>query len=254
MKRLVYAILLLFLAGNIQACALAAVAPLIGTAYMGYTTWKGTKAVKYYSEDLETVNEAVTRTYKQMKLKVDIKDAVPKKKYALETKGNYPMTIDSETVEANVTKVTIDIGFTGDKQFGEFFYKTIDENIARKKAETAKKEPAQEALKAAPKEAAKEPPKEPLKETPKEPAVEAAKTAPKETVAEAPKTVPKEPAMEAPKTAPQEPAAETTKTVSKEPVAEAPKEAPKESPKETLKEPPKDALPETAKQPAEPVK
>jgi hypothetical protein len=270
MKKIIHAILLLFLAGTLQACALAAVAPLIGTAYMGYTTWKGNKAVKYYSEDLETVNEAVTRTYTQMKLKVDIKDSVPKKKYSLETKGNYPMSIDSEAVEANVTKITIDIGFTGDKQFGDFFYKTIDENIARKKAETAKKEPVREAPKAAPKEVAKEPSKEPLKETTKEATQEAVKTAPIEPVAETPKATPKEPVVEAPKTAPKEPAVEAPKTIPKEPVVETPKTTPKElateaakevpketvaeAPKTTPKEPPKEALLETPKQPAEPAK
>jgi hypothetical protein len=50
----------------------------------------------------------------------------------VETGGNMPMVINILPVEKNVTKVVLTIAQFGDKQYAEFFYKTIEDNIPKK--------------------------------------------------------------------------------------------------------------------------
>jgi len=88
--------------------------------------------VKYYSSDLDTVYLAVKRSCEQMKLETKIHDPVPQKEYSLEIMGNHPALIKILLIEKNVTKVVIGIGFRGDKQYAEFFFKTIDDHISKK--------------------------------------------------------------------------------------------------------------------------
>jgi len=114
-----------------SGCAVAPLIPLIGGAYQGYTVWKGSEATKYFSHDLETTYQAVKQSAKQMKLGISTLSP-PGKGYALETAGENHLQIDVVPVEKNVTKVMIRVSLLGDKQFTEFFYKTVEDNLAKK--------------------------------------------------------------------------------------------------------------------------
>lgn len=84
MRRIIVVISLCLAASAMSACAFFAFVPVVGTAYGGYETWRGSKAVKYYSSDLHTVYLAVKRSCEQMKLETRIHDPVPQKEYSLE--------------------------------------------------------------------------------------------------------------------------------------------------------------------------
>jgi len=105
--------------------------PYIGASYEGYTVWKGAEATKYYSADLQTVHDAVKRSCDQMKLGTTTLSASAEYGYTLETKGNKPLRVSVLPVEKNITKVVVDIGVLGDKEYAELFYRTIEENLPK---------------------------------------------------------------------------------------------------------------------------
>ena len=113
-----------------SGCAVVPLIPLVGGAYQGYTIWKGGEATKYFSHDIDATHQAVKQTVEQMKLKTKPLPP-PEKGYALETQGQNPLQIRIAPVEKNVTKVMIKSSLLGDKQFTEFFYKKIEDNLAR---------------------------------------------------------------------------------------------------------------------------
>ncbi|MDQ5986958.1 MAG: hypothetical protein CSYNP_02694 [Syntrophus sp. SKADARSKE-3] len=128
-------IILLFAAHLSSGCAVAPLIPFIpfaGAAYEGYVVWKGREATRYYGNDLDTIYLAVKKTTEQLKLETRIQDLSSNKGYHVETGGNMPMVIDILPVEQNVTKVVLTIARFGDKQYAEFFYKTIEDNIPKK--------------------------------------------------------------------------------------------------------------------------
>lgn len=131
MKRIIVFISLCLAASIISGCVLLPLAPFAGTAYGGYETWRGNKQIKYYASDLDTVYLAVKQSCEQMKLETKIHDPVPQKEYSLDIIGNHPALITIIFVEKNVTKVVIGIGFSGDKQYAEFFFKAIDDHIPK---------------------------------------------------------------------------------------------------------------------------
>ncbi|MGV8057805.1 MAG: DUF3568 family protein [Smithellaceae bacterium] len=131
MKRIIAVISLYIMASVISGCVLLPLAPFAGTAYGGFETWRGNKAIKYYASDLDTVYLAVKQSCEQMKLETKIHDPVPQKEYSLDILGNHPALIKILLVEKNVTKVVIGIGFSGDKQYAEFFFKAIDDHVSK---------------------------------------------------------------------------------------------------------------------------
>ncbi|HUH65274.1 MAG TPA: DUF3568 family protein [Syntrophales bacterium] len=93
----------------------------MGASYEGYAVWEGAQSTKYYASDLQTVYHAVRLSCDQMKLDTTILSASAESGYTLETKGNKPLKITVLPVEKNITKVIIDIGTLGDKQYAELF-------------------------------------------------------------------------------------------------------------------------------------
>ncbi len=121
----------LFIASCLTAGCVAAL-PIVGAAYQGYSIWKGGEVTNYYAYDLDTTFNAVKQTIAQIKLDTSA-PAQPEKGYAVETKGNNPMLITVTPAEKNLTKVSIRFSvISGDKQFAEFFYKNVENNLTKK--------------------------------------------------------------------------------------------------------------------------
>jgi len=129
MKKILIVIFLLLSTSFVSGCFIVPVIPFMGTAYEGYTIWKGDEAIKYYSHDFDTVCQAVNRACEQMKLKTTVTSTVSEKRYSLEVEGNNPMHVNVLPVENNVTKVTVRTSSFGDKQYAEYFLKAVDDNI-----------------------------------------------------------------------------------------------------------------------------
>lgn len=123
----------LFIASCLSSgCAVAPLLPVVGAAYQGYSVWKGGEVTNYYAYDLETTFTAVKQTIAQIKLETSA-PAQPEKGYAVETKGNNPMQITVTPSEKNLTKVSIRFSvISGDKQFAEFFFKNVENNLTKK--------------------------------------------------------------------------------------------------------------------------
>lgn len=138
MIRKFFLLLALFFASSLASgCAVAPILPFVGAAVQGYSVWKGGEATKYFAYDLDTTYKAVKQTAEDMKLEMTT-PAPPEKGYALETKGQTPMQIAVEPTEKNVTKVAIRISMiSGDKQFVEFFYKTVEDNLKKQQTPVA---------------------------------------------------------------------------------------------------------------------
>jgi glucan 1,3-beta-glucosidase len=124
----------------VSGCAIAPLISFVGAAYQGYTVWKGSEATKYFNHDLETTYQAVKQSATQMKLGTSTLPPLGMG-YALETNGENPLQINVLPVEKNVTKVTIRISLLGDKQFTEYFYKTVEDNLAKKALSVKDKTP-----------------------------------------------------------------------------------------------------------------
>jgi hypothetical protein len=131
MKKILAVISLCLAVSAMSGCVFAPLVPIAGTAYGGYEIWKGSKVIKYYAADSDTVYLAIQQSCKEMKLETRIPDPVSPKEYSLEILGNHPAMIQVLRTEKNVSKVVIEIGVRGDKQYAEFFFKTIDDHIAR---------------------------------------------------------------------------------------------------------------------------
>ena len=104
--------------------------PIVGTAYEGYVGWKGYQAVKYYAEDMGTIQRAVMQSSQQLHLKI-VHKSKEENGYSLELKCKEPLQIEILPFEKKVTKVMIKVNLGGDKQFAEFFYHRIDANLAK---------------------------------------------------------------------------------------------------------------------------
>ena len=129
-------VFLLLAASLISGCAVVALipfVPVIGGSYQGYTYWKGRESLKYYSNDVKTVCQAVKKSCEQLELETVIQNPVSENECSLKTKGNYPMEINVSHVEKTLTKVVITIALFGDKQYAELLYRTIDDNIPTKR-------------------------------------------------------------------------------------------------------------------------
>lgn len=131
MTRIIVAVYLCLAASLISGCVLLPVAPFAGAAYGGYEIWQNSKKVKYYAFDLDTVYLAVKQSCEQMNLETKIHAPIPHKEYSLDIIGNHPALITILFVEKKVTKVVISLGFRGDKQYADFFLKTIDDHIPK---------------------------------------------------------------------------------------------------------------------------
>lgn len=138
------AIFLIFLAVMLSSgCAavpLLTLLPIAGAAYEGYVVWKGREATKYYGHDLATVYQSVKKASEELKLESTTRQLASNSGYHIDTKGSMPMQIDILVVEKSVTKVVITISQFGDKQYAEFFYKTVEEYMPKKAATTKRQE------------------------------------------------------------------------------------------------------------------
>lgn len=114
----------------VSGCAAVQLLSLGIATYQGYTVWKGREATKYFPHDLEATYQAVKQSAEKMKLETSNPPPLGKG-YAMETKGENSMQINVLPVEKNVTKVTIRISLFGDKQFAEYFYLTVEDNLAK---------------------------------------------------------------------------------------------------------------------------
>ncbi len=123
--------LLLFASQTTGCTVLPFIPPVIEASYHGFTKWKGDEAIKYYAYDLYTVSQAVLKTCDQLKLEKKIYVQEPEEGLSLELKGNNPMKIKVLPVESSVTRIVI--SSVKDKQYAEFFLKTVDDNLPKKK-------------------------------------------------------------------------------------------------------------------------
>ena len=117
----------------IPAVAEAPVIPVIGVSYQGYVVWKGRESLKYYAHDSKTVCQALEQSCEQLKLETVIQNPPSEKGCSLATKGKYPMEISASRTDENLTKVAITIDLCGDTQYAELLYRTVDDNIHKKK-------------------------------------------------------------------------------------------------------------------------
>ena len=129
MKKIIIVISLFISTSLVSGCFIVPIIPFMGTAYEGYTIWRGDEAIKYYTHDFDTICRAVNRACEQMKLKTTVKSTASEKQYSLEIEGNNPMHVNVLPVENNVTKITVRTKTFGDKQYAEFFLKAVDDNI-----------------------------------------------------------------------------------------------------------------------------
>ena len=136
------AVFLLLAASLLSGCAVAPlipvvseaqVIPVIGVSYQGYVVWKGRESSKYYANDSKTVCQAIEQSCEQLKLGTVIQKPASENGCSLTTKGKYPMEIGASRTEENLTKVVITIELFGDKQYAELLYRTVDDNIHKKK-------------------------------------------------------------------------------------------------------------------------
>jgi len=132
-KRMIPIVFLFFAASLISGCAVLPILSILGTSYQGYTVWEGNESIRYYAYDLDTTYQAVKRSCKQLELETVIQNPASEHGYSLETKGNHLMQIHVLPVETNLTKIVITITLFGDKPYVELFYKTVDDNIPKKK-------------------------------------------------------------------------------------------------------------------------
>jgi hypothetical protein len=143
LQKMIAIIFLSLAAGHLSGCALIPLAPfagsVAGSAYGGYTVWKESEVTRYFASDLDTAFRAVKLSSEQMKLEPMVLSATPGKEYALYTEGNYPMKITLLPVEKHVTKVVVSIGIAGDKQYVDFFFKSIETNLSKLASSSVKK-------------------------------------------------------------------------------------------------------------------
>jgi len=130
-KKMLFMVTLMVCPFLISGCAIAPLISFAGAAYQGYTIWKGGEATKYFNHDLEATYQAVKQSAEQMKLETSPLPPLGIG-YALETKSENLLQINVLPVEKNVTKVTIRISLLGDKHITEYFYKTVEDNLAKK--------------------------------------------------------------------------------------------------------------------------
>ena len=121
MKKIIIVISLFISTSLVSGCFIVPIIPFTGTAYEGYTIWRGDEAIRYYTHDFDTIYQAVKRTCEQMKLKTTVQSTASEKRYSLEIEGNNPMHVNVLPVEDNVTKVAVRTSSFGDKQYAEFF-------------------------------------------------------------------------------------------------------------------------------------
>jgi len=126
-------VFLFFAASLISGCAVLPILSIFGASYQGYTVWEGRESTRYYACDLDTAYQAVKRSCEQLKLKTAIQKPASEHGYSLEIKENHIMQINVLPVETNLTKIVITIALFGDKPYVELFYKTVDDNIPKKK-------------------------------------------------------------------------------------------------------------------------
>ena len=143
LQKMIAIIFLSLAAGHLSGCALIPLAPfagsVAGSAYGGYTVWKESAVTKYYASDLDTAFRAVKLSSEQMKLQPMVLSATPVKEYVLYTEGNYPMKITLLPIEKHVTKVIVNIGIAGDKQYVEFLFQSVETNISKLASSSVKK-------------------------------------------------------------------------------------------------------------------
>ena len=116
-------------------CAAAPLSPFfpyIGSSYQGYTIWEGRQSIRYYGSDLDTTYQAIKLSCEKLKLET-VQNPVNENDRSLKTEGNHSMRITVLPAEANLTKVIITIELFGDKPYVEFFFKTVEDNIPKKK-------------------------------------------------------------------------------------------------------------------------
>ena len=138
-KRMIRIVFLLLAASLISGCAVFPILPFFGASYQGYTVWEGRESTRYYASDLDTTYQAVKRSCEQLNLETVIQKQASGHGYSLETKGNHLMQIHVQPVETNLTKIVITIALFGDKPYVELFYRTVDDNIPKKKVLTKEK-------------------------------------------------------------------------------------------------------------------
>jgi hypothetical protein len=130
LKKIIWSTCLFFAVNTIGGCTVLPFIPIVGTVYDGYVGWKGQQAVKYYAEDMGTIQRAVMQSSQQLHLKI-VRKSQDANGHSLELKCKEPLQIEIMPFEKKVTKVMIKVNLGGDKQFAEFFYHRIDANLAK---------------------------------------------------------------------------------------------------------------------------
>jgi hypothetical protein len=131
MKKILPIVSLLLTTGLLWGCAPIQMIPIMGASYEGYSFWKSGESTRYYAYDVDRTFQAVRRSCERLKLGAGIQNLGPGKGYSLETKGDHPMEINVLPVEKEFTRVDIKIGLFQDKQYVEFFYRIIEEDIQK---------------------------------------------------------------------------------------------------------------------------
>ncbi len=131
-ERIALIVFLIFATSLLSGCTPITILPIVGASYEGYTVWKSGESKRYYSNDLETTYQAVKRSCEQLKLQPKIYNMGSQGGYSLDVRGNNPMEISVLPLGKNFTSIVIKIGLFDDKQYVEFFYRTIEQNIPSK--------------------------------------------------------------------------------------------------------------------------
>jgi hypothetical protein len=131
-KNLILIVCFFLTTGLLSGCAPIEMLPVLGASYQGYVVWKHGESTRYYAHDLDRTYQAVRQSCEQLKLEAEVQNMGSGKGYSLETKGRHHMEINVLPRETNFTSVVIKVGLFGDKEYAEFFYRTVDENISKK--------------------------------------------------------------------------------------------------------------------------
>jgi hypothetical protein len=125
MKNLVFIILFFSLSG----CQILGIGPIVSGITQGVIYWKNGEAQKYYEFEPEIIYNAAKRgATEDMQMSIDNieeKDGF----YRFYAGENNRFKVKIESVDNNISRLSVRINFMGDKEYTELYFSKVDEQI-----------------------------------------------------------------------------------------------------------------------------
>ncbi len=103
--------------------------PLTSPIIQGVIMWKEGEAHKYYNLDSDSMYRAVKRTAINIGYPITRDDLPDGGSFYMIVGENDRLKINIQSVERNVTKVSIRVNIMGDKPYAEMFYDKLDTEV-----------------------------------------------------------------------------------------------------------------------------